>query len=352
MRVLITGGSGYIGAHVCRLLVDAGHVPVIVDDLVNGLRERVSDLGLHEFDLAAAGAHARLASILRTERVDAVIHFAARKQVGESVARPLWYYRQNLGSLANVLSAMVEAGVERLVFSSSAAVYGDARGSVDESALAAPVNPYGETKIAGEWLVSGAARAHGLKAVSLRYFNVAGAGWPELADRAVLNLVPMVLERLDDGLAPQIFGDDYPTADGTCVRDFVHVLDVAAAHIAALESLAATADPHRVYNVGTGRGASVREVVEGIRARYPGARPPVIDAPRAGDPASVVADVTRIEQDLSWRATRTLDEILDSAVAAWTDPPDRYRSRPRHDRSRAATSAAITKSMKPPSTSR
>ncbi len=323
MRVLITGGSGYIGAHVCRLLVDAGHVPVIVDDLVSGLRERIGDIPLYEFDLAAGDADARLASILRAERIDAVIHFAARKQVGESVDRPLWYYRQNLGGLATVLSAMVEAGVGALVFSSSAAVYGDARGRVDESAPAVPVNPYGETKLAGEWLVSGAARAHRLNAVSLRYFNVAGAGWPELADRAVLNLVPMVLERLGDGLAPRIFGDDYPTADGTCVRDFVHVLDVAAAHIAALESLAAPRVAHRIYNVGTGRGASVREVVDGIRARHPGARSAVIDAPRAGDPASVVADVTRIEQELGWRATRTLDEILDSAVAAWMGSPDR-----------------------------
>ncbi len=317
MRVLVTGGSGYIGSHVCRLLAREGHEPVVVDDLATGLLERVAGLPMHEQDLAAFGASERLAATMRAERVEAVIHFAARKRVAQSVARPLWYYRQNLGALATVLRAMEQTGVRSLVFSSSAAVYGDADGTVDEDARLESVNPYGRGKLAGEWLAAAAARAHGLRAISLRYFNVAGAGWPELADRAVLNLVPMVLRRLDEGAGPEIFGADYPTADGTCVRDFVHVLDVAEAHIAALGALATQSAPHRSFNVGTGRGSSVRVVVDGLRSRTDGAREAVLRPRRAGDAPAVVADVSRISRELGWTARHGLDEILDSAVAGW-----------------------------------
>lgn len=320
MRVLVTGGSGYIGSHVCRLLLQRGDVPVVVDDVVTGLAERVQGMPLHRLDVSEGGAVEQLADVMRSERVEAVIHFAARKQIPESIARPLWYAQQNIGGVHAVLDAMCLVGVERLVFSSSAAVYGDARGVVAEDAPTEPVNPYGRTKLAGEWLVADAARAHGLRAISLRYFNVAGAGWPELADRAVLNLVPMVLERLDAGEAPRIFGDDYPTPDGTCVRDFVHVLDVAEAHLAALDALGEGASPHRALNVGTGVGASVGEVVEGLRRRRPGSVPAAHLDRRPGDPSEVVADVELIAAELGWRARRTLDEILDSAVAGWSGP--------------------------------
>lgn len=315
MRVLITGGSGYIGSHVCRLLVQRGDVPVVVDDFVTGARARIVGLPSYDLDLASAEAADSLEAIMRSERVESVIHFAARKQVGESVQKPLWYFAQNMGGLAAVLEAMTRAGVPSIVFSSSAAVYGDADGVVGEDAPTRPVNPYGRSKLAGEWLVADVARANTLRAISLRYFNVAGAGWPELADRAVLNLVPMVFERLDANEGPQIFGDDYGTPDGTCVRDFVHVLDVAEAHLVALAALPSQREPHRVYNVGTGLGASVRDVIEGIRRRSGDAPAAVVRPRRAGDPASVVADVERIGSELGWRARFTLADILDSAMA-------------------------------------
>ncbi len=298
------------------MLAERGDEPVIVDDFVFGLRHRIAGMPAHELDLAEPGAAAALAELMRAERVDAVIHLAARKQVGESVARPLWYHRQNGASLTAVLEAMIATGVRDLVFSSSAAVYGDAAGVVGEDAPTVPVNPYGESKLAGEWLAAAAARAQGLRVTSLRYFNVAGAGWPELADTAVLNLVPMVLAELDEGGAPLIFGDDYPTPDGTCVRDFVHVHDLADAHLAVLAALPAQAEPHRVYNVGTGVGSSVREVVEGIRRRLSDAPAAVIRPRRPGDPAAVVADVSRIAADLGWRARFGLDAILDSVLDA------------------------------------
>ena len=316
MRVLVTGGSGFIGAHICRLLVERGDTAVIVDDFVSGVRSRVDGMPAHELDLAEPGATLALARVMRDEGVEAVIHLAARKQVGESVARPLWYHRQNGGALTAVLEAMLATGVRDLVFSSSAAVYGDADGVVAEDSATVPVNPYGETKLAGEWLAADVARAEGLRVTSLRYFNVAGAGWPDLADTAVLNLVPMVLAQLDAGDGPQIFGDDYATADGTCVRDFVHVRDLADAHLAVLDALPRQTEPHRVYNIGTGIGSSVREVVEGIRSRMTDAPAAVTRPRRPGDPAAVVADVSRIADDLGWRAQHDLDDILDSVFTA------------------------------------
>lgn len=289
---------------------------VIVDDFVSGVRERVDQMPAHELHLAEPGAALVLERLMRDEGVKAVIHLAARKQVGESVARPLWYHQQNGGALTAVLEATLATGVRDLVFSSSAAVYGDANGVVTESSPVVPVNPYGETKLAGEWLAADVARAEGLRVTSLRYFNVAGAGWPDLADTAVLNLVPMVLAHLDAGRAPEIFGGDYATADGTCVRDYVHVRDLADAHLAVLDALPRQPEPHRVYNIGTGVGSSVREVVEGIRSRMTDAPAAVTRPRRLGDPAAVVADVSRIAQELGWRAQHDLDDILDSVFAA------------------------------------
>ncbi|MET0782112.1 MAG: UDP-glucose 4-epimerase GalE [Microbacterium sp.] len=314
MRVLCTGGAGYIGSHTLRLLVERGDHVVVVDDLSNGVAARVGGLPVHRLDLADPAAIAPLTELLRTERIDAVVHFAARKRVDESVARPAWYYRQNVGALAVVLEAMEAAGVHRIVFSSSAAVYGATEGhGIAETDATEPVNPYGATKLVGEQLVAAATHAFPLRAASLRYFNVAGAGWPELGDTAVLNLVPMVFERIDAGEAPVIFGDDYPTPDGTCVRDFVHVLDLAEAHVAMLGHLEAAEPGHVIVNVGTGTGYSVREMVEAIRRTAGFDVPPVVRQRRAGDPASVVADPSGIRALTGWSARLGLDDIVQSA---------------------------------------
>ena len=315
MTILVTGGTGYIGAHVVRLLRDSGRAVVIVDDLVNGRAERNPGVPILEIDLADPSSRSALIAFMSAHQVDAVIHFAARKQVAESVARPEWYYQQNVGGLANVLSAMRQLAVGTIVFSSSAAVYGATEGeAVPESAPTVPVNPYGDTKLIGERMIGASVAAYSLRACSLRYFNVAGAGWPELGDTAVLNLVPMVLERVDAGESPQVFGDTYSTTDGTCVRDYIHVMDLAEAHIVALEHLSRNGAAHSIFNDGTGVGSSVLDVISEVaKATGKAEATPVILPPRPGDPAAVVADPRLITESTGWHAKRGLHEIVASA---------------------------------------
>lgn len=320
MSVLVTGGSGYIGAHLVRMLEDAGEAVTVIDDGATGFRERIPGVDARTLDLADGGAPEAVAALLREREVDAVVHFAARKQVGESVERPAWYYAQNVGGLANLLLGMETAGVRRLVFSSSAAVYGEvAVPSVDEEHPCVPVNPYGATKLAGEQLIAAQVAAGLLEATSLRYFNVAGCGAPELVDRLALNLVPMVFERLAAGERPLVFGDDYATPDGSCVRDFVHVVDLAEAHLAALERLREGGVGHLIANVGTGRGYSVLEVIAAIGRATGLDATPEIRPRRSGDPAAVVADASRMQRELGFTAKLGLDDMVASAWAGYRE---------------------------------
>lgn len=318
MTVLVTGGAGYIGAHVVRLLAEAGRDVVVVDDLSNGSADRLDGVELVRLDLTVPEARDRLGEVVRRRGVTEVVHFAARKRVDESVARPLHYYRENIDGFLTVLEACTAHGVRSVVFSSSAAVYGEvAGGLVREDAPTVPVNPYGRTKLAGEWLLQDATATGALRGTSLRYFNVAGAGWPSLGDPAVMNLVTLVLDAVRRGVAPAVFGTDYPTPDGSCLRDYVHVLDLARAHIAALDGMRSGTDPYRCFNVGTGVGTSVLEVIHGLAEAIGTPLEPRLAARRAGDPAEVVADPAAIEQALGWRATETLAGTLQSAWAAW-----------------------------------
>ena len=317
MSVLVTGGAGYIGSHVVRLLHQRSDAVLVVDDLDSGIKERIGTSQFLNLDVSAPGAAETLAEAIRKHEVTSVIHFAAQKQVGVSVQRPEFYYEQNIGGMTNLLSAMRETGVDRLVFSSSAATYGIPNvDSVNEETIAQPINPYGETKLIGEWMTANASRAWGLRAANLRYFNVAGAGWPELADTAIMNLVPIVFAALKAGKAPIVFGDDYPTADGSCIRDYVHVHDLAEAHLSALDYLEREDRKFSTFNVGTGTGSSVFEVLAEIK-RVTGIDFDIdIQARRAGDPPSLCANVSRIEEELGWKAKRGLAEIIESAWAA------------------------------------
>jgi UDP-glucose 4-epimerase len=320
MGVLVTGGAGYIGGHVIQALRRAGRSVAVVDDLSTGLVERIGDVPLLRADLAEAATVPALAAFCAEHRIRAVLHLAARKRVDESVQRPQWYVDQNVGGTAHVIEAATRADVPHLVLSSSAAVYGSpAVPLVDEDAPTAPVNPYGETKLESERLVR---EAIGLRSIALRYFNVAGATGAALRDITEANLVTIVLARLARGEAPLIFGTDYPTPDGTCIRDLVHVGDVADAHLRALDAMEQGDGAHdRVLNVGTGRGASVLEIARRLLALDGRHLDPVLRPRRPGDPAAVVADVTRIRAELGWSARFRLDETLRSAWAAVREVP-------------------------------
>lgn len=315
MTVLVTGGAGYIGSHVVRLLAERGDDVVVLDSLATGDTGRIGNAALERINLAADTAATEVSRLVREYSVTSVVHLAALKQAGQSVEQPARYYAENVGGLANLVSGLEGSDVKTLVFSSSAAVYGNpGNGPVTEETPTRPINPYGETKLAGEWLVEAAGRATGIRTVSLRYFNVAGAGWPELGDTVPMNLLTLAIDAVNRGEQPKIFGNDYETPDRTGVRDYVHVLDLAEAHLAALDNLngrSATARP--VFNVGTGSGASVLAVLNTL-ASVSGRRiEPTIVGRRAGDPASVVADVSLIERELGWRSTRTLDDMVASA---------------------------------------
>jgi UDP-glucose 4-epimerase len=250
---------------------------------------------------------------MKQHRFDSMIHLAARKQVGESVQKPEEYFLENLGGLANLLLAMREAQLMSLVFSSSAATYGmpDVE-KVSEDYPGVPINPYGQTKLIGELMVKNAA-VWGLRGVNLRYFNVAGAGSADLADTAALNLIPIAINAVKSGKAPVVFGTDYPTPDGSCIRDYVHVEDLALAHLAAVDYLAEDSQEFSTFNVGTGIGASVIEVLDALKIASGIDFEVAIGERRPGDPPRLVADVTRIEASLGFRTKHDLASIVQSA---------------------------------------
>jgi UDP-glucose 4-epimerase len=317
MTWLITGGAGFIGAHVVRAMAEDGRAVVVLDDLSTGDPARLP-AGV---PLVTGSTLDRplLDRVLAEHQVTGVLHIAAKKQVGESVEQPLRYYRENVEGLRVVLEAAAAAGVRRFLLSSSAAVYGkpDVE-TVTEETPCLPMSPYGETKLAGEWLVRATGRAHGMGTVALRYFNVAGAATPELGDPGVFNLVPMVFERLTAGLPPLVFGADYPTPDGTCVRDYIHIADVATAHVAAVRRLEADPDgTELVLNIGRGEGVSVREMLDTIGRVTGYDTTGEIVARRAGDPARVVASADLIAKELGWTAEHDLDAMVTSAWAGW-----------------------------------
>ena len=316
MKWMLTGGAGYIGAHILRALHDQGHDVVVLDDLSTGLRRKVSE-GVPFVEASILDTDS-VTRALTSHRVDGVIHLAAKKSVGESVEQPHMYFEQNVQGTMALLDAIKAADVHHMVLSSSAAVYGSPDvDAVTEDTPTMPINPYGQTKLAQEWLVRDLSESgYDLSWVALRYFNVAGAGADDLGDTGVFNLIPMVLRALDNGQAPQVFGDTYPTPDGTCIRDYIHVQDLAEAHVAAVTQ-AERGGRTDIYNVGRGMGFSVLDVLDAVRSAMGSDFAHEISAPRAGDPASLVAAVNRIHSELGWQAQRDLTDMVTSAWSAW-----------------------------------
>ena len=301
----MTGGAGYIGSHMAKLLVESGAEVTVLDDLSTGHADAARGRDFVQGDIADI---AFTKTLLAQKRIEAVVHFAASSLVGESMADPLKYYRRNVGGTAALVQAMRDAKVTRLVFSSTAAVYGDpVRIPIDEAHPTQPVNPYGASKLAVERMLSDCSAAYGMGAVVLRYFNAAGADPSgELGERhdPETHLIPLVLQAAA-GRRPAIsvFGNDWPTRDGTCVRDYIHVCDLCLAHLQALEWLA-KGGRYEVFNLGNGDGATVLEVIEAAR-RVTGKSIKIEQAPRrAGDPPSLVADATKARRILGWQPQR------------------------------------------------
>ena len=312
-KVLITGGAGYIGAHIAHDLADAGFEVRILDDFSNGLERRVTRFK----DIHRVNILDREAVVNAVKGVDSVIHLAAKKAVGESVENPLKYYENNVGGTLNLLAAMSLCGVKKIVFSSTAAVYAPSeKDAIGENDPTAPLSPYGATKLLSEELISTIGKAEGWSSISLRYFNVAGSGADELGDNSRDNLVPKVFQALESGHSPEIYGDDYPTPDGTCIRDYIHVSDLSNSHIAALQAIQ-NRHMAEIYNVGSGVGYSVREVIDQVEktiGRSTGAK---VVARRAGDSPKLISSIARISRDLGWKPQLSLKEMVDSAWQSW-----------------------------------
>ena len=315
--ILVTGGAGYVGAHACKALAGRGYRPVVFDNLVYGHRSAVKWGPLEVGELAD---RARLDAVIARYRPRAVMHFAAFTFVGESIADPGKYYRNNVAGTLSLLEALRDHGVGQLVFSSTAATYGTPEVvPIPESAAKAPINPYGHSKLAAEQMIADFCAAHGLRAAALRYFNAAGAD----ADGEIgechdpeTHLIPLAMQAVTGDTPPlTVFGDDYPTPDGTCIRDYIHVTDLAAAHVLALDRLGQR-EGFDAFNLGTGKGASIREVLQAVERVAGRAVPHSVGARRPGDPAVLVSDPARANRELSWTpASSDLDTIVATAWA-------------------------------------
>jgi UDP-glucose 4-epimerase len=321
MSWLVTGGAGYIGAHVVRCLRQSGRKIVVLDDLSSGHREFIPD-GVPFVSSSVTSAEGVDEALTRRsdgEPVTGVIHLAAYKYAGTSVERPLHTYRQNVIGTQVLLERMLAHGVLDLVFSSTAACYGTPDDDVvTEQSPTRPESPYGESKLIGEWLMGDVGRAHGLRHTSLRYFNVVGTGYEDLHDTSAHNLFPLVLKALSEGRRPQVFGTDYPTPDGSCVRDYVHVQDLALAHVAAADALESGRALEPVYNLGSGTGRSVLEIMDAVRRVTGIDFTPELCPRRPGDPARIVASGELAARDLGWAMRHTVDDTLAGAWRAWT----------------------------------
>jgi UDP-glucose-4-epimerase GalE len=313
-KILVTGGAGYIGSHTRYFLEKHGHSVIVVDDLSRGHKDTVPGNMLHVLDLRD---QKRLTKLLNDEKVDAVIHFAAYIAVGESTQVPELYFSNNVGGSLSLFQAMLETGVNKLVFSSTAAAYGTPqRVPITEDEPYAPINPYGESKVMVEKILEWLDRYRNFRSIRLRYFNACGAE-PDahLGERhdPETHLIPLILRAIQTGKPVTVFGDDYPTPDGTCIRDYIHVSDLAEAHVFAVEHLLKGGNSD-VFNVGTGSGHSVKEVIAAVE-RVTGKKVPRQLGPRReGDPASLVADSQKLQRMLGWHPTRAdLDRIVSDA---------------------------------------
>jgi len=309
---LVTGGAGYIGSHVVRSFLHAGIPAVVLDNFVTGRRDFVPQgVPLIEASLSDTPA---VSAALKEHAVTGVMHIAGFKFAGISVEDPFLAYDNNVSGTMSLLRAMENSGVSRIVFSSSSSVYGNAAsGLVTESHPFNPTSPYGESKVIGEWLLRNQGVATGMTHTSLRYFNVVGSGSPALPDVSPYNLFSMVFAGLEQGVAPTIFGDDYDTPDGTCIRDYIHVSDLATAHVSAAQRMERGESIEAAYNLGSGTGTSVAEMMSAIGSAIDHEFSPNRGPRRAGDPARVVASGELAARDLGWAMTHSLSDMISSA---------------------------------------
>jgi UDP-glucose 4-epimerase len=313
MRIYVTGAAGYIGSHVAHALASEGYIVIGIDNF--SLKENFSLPGktvLHRIDISSETGKLELSELFKNGTVDdVVIHLAAKKSVAESVRNPGLYQQNNVEGTRNILIAMSKAGLKKLIFASTAAVYGNSETPIDENAPLSPQSPYAQTKLLEEALIREYVASKSIKAIVFRFFNVAGAGSPELIERTGDNIFPQILQAHANKETFKVFGDKYPTVDGTCIRDYVHVLDIARAHIQALSKF--EVNNLQIINLGSGTGSSVLEVIKEFKKHF--SLPYEISDPREGDFASLLTNISEASRRLSWAPIYTLEEMVKSSIS-------------------------------------